>query len=48
MPDLDEQPEKDKRRTKAQLLAVRTPCVFCGERLLPIDKKTHNCWTKKA
>lgn len=28
-------------------LALRTPCVFCGKRLLPKEKKSHDCWTSK-
>lgn len=28
-------------------MSVKTPCVFCGNRLSQEDKKTHDCWSKK-
>ncbi len=33
--------------TEKEMLDVKIPCVFCGERLGKLEKLKHNCWSKK-
>lgn len=52
MKDSDMWPEEMttayKKKMAHDALKLKHPCVFCGKRLSPMEKKVHACWNKKS